>query len=46
MPKKSKPKPYEKEIKSGVVTQKQVDKLPPKLLDAIIKSKLKSKKKP
>jgi len=41
MPKKSS---YAKEVKKGVLTQKQVDKLPPKLLDAIVKSKSKSKK--
>jgi len=45
MPKKSQSKSYAKEVKVGVLTKKQVDKLPPNLLDAIIKSKSKYSKK-
>jgi hypothetical protein len=45
MPKKAKTKSYANEVKKGVLTQKQVEKLPAHLLDAIIKSKSKYSKK-
>jgi hypothetical protein len=36
---------FNKAVKDGILTQKQHDKLPPKLLEAIIKSKTKKKPK-
>jgi hypothetical protein len=33
-----------KGLEKGLITQKQYDKLPPHLLDAIVKSKMKGKK--
>lgn len=35
---------FKKAVKDGVITKTQHDKLPPNLLEAIIKSKSKSKK--
>ena len=45
MPKKGNPAMLDKAVKDGILTQKQRDKLPPHLLEAIVKKKRGMKKK-